>query len=68
MDFVLYLDLIFFNLFDIIFIILWLKYIYNMFLYLKVLLVNDLNINWFYLLVIFNILLKLEILKFCKGN
>lgn len=45
MDFVLYLDLIFFNLFDIIFIILWLKYIYNMFLYLKVLLVNDLNIN-----------------------
>lgn len=45
MDFVLYLDLIFFNLFDIIFIILWLNYIYNMFLYLKVLLVNDLNIN-----------------------
>lgn len=68
MDFVLYLDLIFFNLFDIIFIILWLKYIYNMFLYLKVLLVNDLNINWFYILGIFNILLKLEILKFCKGN
>lgn len=68
MDFVLYLDLIFFNLFDIIFIILWLKYIYNMFLYLKVLLVNDLNINWIYFLGIFNILLKLEILKFCKGN
>lgn len=68
MDFALHPDLILSNLFDTISTISWLKYIYNMFLYLKVLLVNDLNINWFYILGIPNISLKLETSKSCKGN
>lgn len=68
MDFALHPDLILSNLFDTISTISWLKYIYNMFLYLKVLLVNDLNINWIYFLGIPNISLKLEISKSCKGN
>lgn len=68
MDFALHPDLILSNLFDTISTISWLKYTYNMFLYLKVLLVNDLNINWFYILGIPNISLKLETSKSCKGN
>lgn len=68
MDFALHPDLILSNLFDTISTISWLNYTYNMFLYLKVLLVNDLNINWFYLLVIPNISLKLETSKSCKRN
>lgn len=68
MDFALHPDLILSNLFDTISTISWLKYTYNMFLYLKVLLVNDLNINWFYILGIPNISLKLETSKSCKRN
>lgn len=68
MDFALHPDLILSNLFDTISTISWLKYTYNMFLYLKVLLVNDLNINRIYFLGIPNISLKLETSKSCKGN